>query len=125
MDEAMVRSAYQPPHQFNVIHIPSALKVDFWMLKPDAFEHEMFRRKVRDSWLGEPVWIATADDVVLHKLYWNKLTPSDRQLSDVAGVVAVQKGKLDENYLKQWADRLDVTENLAKALSGELRPKHT
>jgi len=46
-------------------------------------------------------------------------------LSDVAGVVAVQKGKLDENYLKQWADRLDVTENLAKALSGELHPKHT
>ena len=121
----MVRSAYQPPHQFNVIHIPSALKVDFWMLKPDAFEHEMFRRKVRDSWLGETVWIATAEDVVLHKLYWNKLTPSDRQLGDVAGVVAVQKGKLDENYLRDWATRLGVTENLAEALSGKLRPKHT
>ena len=79
VDEAMVRSAYQPPNQFNVIHIPSALKVDFWMLKADEFEREMFRRKLKDAWLGEPVWIATAEDVVLHKLYWNKLTPSDRQ----------------------------------------------
>lgn len=125
VDEAMVRSAYQPPHQFNVIHIPSALKVDFWILRPDAFEREMFRRKVNDSWLGESVWIATAEDVVLHKLLWHKMTPSDRQLGDVAGVVAVQKGKLDEAYLQNWAARLDVTESLNKALSGELRPKHT
>lgn len=125
VDEEMIRLAYQPPYQFNIIHVPSALKVDFWMLKPDEFEREMFRRKVRDAWLGEPVWIATAEDVILHKLYWNKLTPSDRQLGDVAGVVAVQKGKLDENYLKHWAARLEVIENLTKALSGELRPKHT
>lgn len=125
VDEAMVRSAYQPPNQFNVIHIPSALKVDFWILKADEFEREMFRRKLKDAWLGEPVWIATAEDVILHKLYWNKLTPSDRQLGDVAGVVAVQKGKLDESYLRAWADRLGVAEELHKALSGELRPKHT
>lgn len=125
VDEAMVRSAYQPPNQFNVIHIPSALKVDFWMLKADEFEREMFRRKLKDAWLGEPVWIATAEDVVLHKLYWNKLTPSDRQLGDVAGVVAVQKGKLDEAYLRRWSTELSVTAELEKALSGSLRPKHT
>lgn len=125
VDEAMIRSAYQPPHQFNVLHIPSALKVDFWMLRPDEFEREMFRRKVRDSWLGETVWIATAEDVVLHKLYWNKLTPSDRQLGDVAGVLAVQHGKLDQDYLRQWASYLKVQAELEKALAGGLRPKHT
>jgi hypothetical protein len=125
VDEAMIRSAYQPPYQFNVIHIPSALKGDFWILKPDEFEREMFRRKVKDSWLGETVWLATAEDVVLHKLYWNKLTPSDRQLGDVAGVVAVQRGKLDEAYLHKWAETLGVQVQLAQALAGELRPKHT
>jgi hypothetical protein len=125
VDEAMVHSAYQPPNQFNVIHIPSALKVDFWILKSNEFEREMFRRKLKDSWMGEPVWIATAEDVVLHKLYWNRLTPSDRQLGDVAGIVAVQKGNLDEAYLRQWAAKLGVESELSKALSGELRPKHT
>lgn len=125
VDEAMIRSAYRPPHQFNVIHIPSALKVDFWMLKPDDFEREMFGRKVKDSWLGEPVWIATAEDVVLHKLYWNKLTPSDRQLGDVAGVVKVQQGKLDEAYLRRWATPLGVQAELENALAGGLCPKHT
>lgn len=126
VDEGMIRSAYPPPNQFNAIHLPSALKVDFWILKTtDAFEREMFRRRLKDSWLGETVWIATAEDVVLHKLYWNKLTPSDRQLGDVAGVVAVQKEKLDESYLHRWASELSVTTELEKALSGELRPKQT
>ena len=30
LDEAAVRAAYRPPHQFNLIHVPSALKADFW-----------------------------------------------------------------------------------------------
>ena len=125
VDEAMIRSAYQPPYQFNVIHVPSALKVDFWMLKPNAFEREMFRRKVKDTWLGETVWMATAEDVVLHKLHWNRLTPSDRQLGDVAGVVAVQRDRLDKSYLRHWAARLGVAGELEDALSGKLRPKRT
>ncbi len=125
VDEAMVRAAYQPPYQFNLIHIPTALKVDFWMLKPGEFEREMYRRKVKDSWLGESVWIATAEDVVLHKLYWNKLTPSERQLGDVAGVMAVQRGRLDENYLRQWANIIGVTSELENALAGKYKPKHT
>ncbi len=125
VDEAMVGSAYQPPNQFNVLHIPSALKVDFWMLTSSEFEGEMFRRKVKDLWLGESVWIATAEDVVLHKLYWNKLTPSERQLGDVAGVMAVQGGRLDEDYLRKWAGVLDVTPELENALAGKYQPKHT
>ena len=125
VDEGMIRSAYQPPHQFNVIHIPSALKVDFWILKPDEFEYEMFRRKVKDSWMGETVWIATAEDVILHKLYWNSLTPSERQLGDVAGVVHVQGEKLDRAYLRSWAAELGVTPILEKAIAGEIKPKST
>src|SRR5574341_135348 len=89
VDEQAVRGAYQPPHQFNVIHVPTALKADFWLLRPRPFEQEMFRRRVRDEWFGQPLWLATAEDIILHKLHWNLITPSERQLSDVAGVCAV------------------------------------
>ena len=60
LDEAAVRAAYQPPHQFNLIHIPSALKADFWLLRPAPFEREMFSRRVKDAWFGETIWLATA-----------------------------------------------------------------
>ena len=37
IEEAAVRAAYRPPHQFNAIDTRSALKVDFWLPKPEAF----------------------------------------------------------------------------------------
>lgn len=125
LDEAAVRAAYQPPYQFNLIHIPSALKADFWLLRPDPFEREMFSRRIKDVWFGETIWLATAEDVILHKLYWNGITPSDRQLADVAGVVEVQRGKLDEAYLRSRAAELGLTVELQAALSGASRPKDT
>lgn len=125
LDEESIKSAYRPPHQFNLIHVPSALKADFWLLRAVPFEREMFRRRIRDTWFGEPIWLATAEDVILHKLYWNRISPSDRQLGDVAGVVQVQRNKLDVSYLRRSAVELQVSQELESALSGEIRPKQT
>jgi hypothetical protein len=125
IEEAAVRAAYQPPHQFNAIDSRSALKVDFWLPKPEPFDQEMLQRRTQATLFGEPAWIATAEDVILHKLLWNRISPSDRQLGDAAGVVAVQAGALDEHYLKQWARELNVLPELDRLLSGEIRPKQT
>ena len=85
----------------------------------------MLRRRVSVTLFGEPAWITTAEDVILHKLGWNRITPSDRQLGDAAGVVAVQAGALDQNYLKQWAQELKLANELERLLSGEIKPKQT
>ena len=74
---------------------------------------------------GDSAWIATAEDVILHKLYWNKLTPSDRQLQDAAGVYAVQIDTLDQAYLSRWARNLDVQQALTDLTSGKTKPKTT
>jgi hypothetical protein len=66
-----------------------------------------------------------AEDCILHKLVWNRITPSDRQMGDAAGVVGVQGEKLDRSYLKHWADALGVSGDLNQLLSGEVRPKRT
>lgn len=125
LDESSIHAAYRPPFQFNMIHIPSALKADFWLLRPIPFEREMFSRRVQDTWFGETVWLATAEDVILHKLYWNRITPSDRQLGDAAGVVQVQRIKLDLEYLRKWAQELALSTELEALLSGTIRPKQT
>jgi len=74
---------------------------------------------------GEPAWITAAEDSILHKLVWNNITPSERQLGDAAGVVAVQFEKLDKSYLKTWAEALGVSVELNRLLSGEIKPKRT
>lgn len=125
VDEPAIRAAYQPPHQFNVIDRRSALKVDFWLPTGSAFEREMFQRRRHLPVLGVPAWIATAEDIILHKLYWDKISPSARQLNDAAGVYVVQRASLDLDYLKQQAIELDVQQSLQDILDGKIRPKQT
>ena len=85
----------------------------------------MFDRRARLTLFGAQAWICTAEDVILHKLYWNLITPSDRQIGDAAGVVAVQNERLDRDYLNKWGSALGVADVLADLLSGKIRPKHT
>ena len=125
LEEAAVRAVYEPPHQFNAIDTRSALKVGFWLALPAPFDREMLRRRTRATLFGEPAWISTAEDVVLHKLIWNRLTPSDRQLGDAAGIVAVQADALDKKYLRHWAQELRVADKMEGLLRGEIKPKST
>jgi hypothetical protein len=67
--------------------------------------------------------MATKEDVILHKLYWNQITPSERQLSDAAGVFAIQKEQLDVAYLRHWAAEINAADVLEKILDQTIRPK--
>jgi hypothetical protein len=122
---ASVAAALKPPYQFNAIDTRSALKVDFWTLRDEPFERQMFARRRSVGLFGQPAFIATAEDVLLHKLVWNKMTPSDRQLGDAAGIWTMQQPVLDLPYLERWATELGVSDRLGAIVRGEIRPKQT
>jgi hypothetical protein len=63
--------------------------------------------------LDEPV-----EDTVLRKLQWYRDggEVSDRQWSDVLGILMAQGGRLDEGYLRQWSDALRLSDLLDRAL---------
>lgn len=83
----------------------------------------MLRRRFQATLFGEPAWISTAEDVILHKLL--RISPSDPQLGDAAGVVAVQTAALDKDYLRRWAGELHLSDDLKRLLTEEIRPKET
>lgn len=120
-----VRAALRPPYQFNALDTHSALKVDFWVLRSDPFERQAFERRILVEVFDTPAWMATAEDVILHKLYWNRLTPSQRQLQDAAGVYVVQAGALDQAYLRRWAATLGTGSELDDLVAGRITPKST
>ncbi len=111
-DVQMIRDGYQGTLQFNLLHHQTGIKIDFWMTRPDAFHRSMFERRRCETVWGQKIWICTAEDILLHKLYWNKISPSDRQLSDVKGVLQVCGKKLNWAYINEWADQLLVKQIL-------------
>jgi hypothetical protein len=54
------------------------------------------------------VWIVSAEDLILSKLFWAKDSRSELQLKDVRQIIRAQTG-LDWPYLERWAEQLAVT----------------
>ena len=113
IDEEMIREAIQRYASFNVIHLATMFKVDIFILKPNATSQEEMARRDRYSISGEPteaVFLASAEDIILHKLYWFQLggSVSERQWNDVLGVIQVQAEQLDYGYLERAAEERGI-----------------
>jgi hypothetical protein len=85
----------------------------------------MFERRIHTTLFGGEAWLASPEDVILHKLYWNKITASERQVNDAAGIAAVQGEQLDRTFLLKWSDSLSVTDDVRRLLRGEIEPKQS
>ena len=64
---------------------------------------------------GGDLYVATAEDVFIAKLEWAKLSESERQLEDAAGILRMQGEALDFDYIDRWGDALGLTAQLAAA----------
>ncbi|HBG26217.1 MAG: hypothetical protein A2Y10_08910 [Planctomycetes bacterium GWF2_41_51] len=106
---------------FNVIHLASAFKIDIFVRKETAFQIQMFAhsRKLQLGNLQKKQIFVSPEDVILLKLDWYKQSDcvSDRQWSDIIGVLSVQKNSLDYKYLKTWSANLGLNDLLQKAIS--------
>jgi hypothetical protein len=95
-------------------------KVDVFVLKDTPFARENMARRIQIEVPGleRSLWFASPEDIVLHKLLWYSEGGgvSDRQWYDLQGVLRIQRNVLDRDYLRRWADRLEVSDLLQRAL---------
>lgn len=111
--EFVIEEAVRKRDQFNVIHLTSAFKIDFWLLKDTPHDRERFRRRLLGLLFEREVWITSPEDVILSKLQWYQMTGgSDRQFQDVLEVYEIQEPFLEHAYLDQWAGALGLAELL-------------
>jgi hypothetical protein len=117
-----IRAAIRSRASFNLIHLPTLYKVDIFVTRADAWaREEMARRRAEQIDVGEEVvtlHFCSPEDAILHKLEWYRAggRVSDRQWSDVLGVLKVQTATLDVAYLRHWAADLGLSELLEQAL---------
>lgn len=103
-----IKEAIFEKSMFNVIHLPTTLKLDFWILTDEQFDKSRFRRKRKVRILGQPMVMASAEDTILQKLRWYKIGKIEKHLVDAAFVYQIQKKNLDMGYLADWVRRLGV-----------------
>jgi hypothetical protein len=105
VDPIWMEEAIHNKLQFNVLHLPTMLKLDFWLLKNEAFDLERFKRRRSIKAFGQNMSFATPEDTILQKLLWYKESTIEKHLIDAAFVYQIQKDTLDEAYLEGWAKK--------------------
>jgi hypothetical protein len=109
----VIQEATERGDHFNAIHLKTSFKIDFWLRKQTAYEKTCFGRRLRGTMFGRTVWLTSAEDLILSKLLWYKMSPVlERQLQDVLEVYEIQSQDLDLDYLEDWASQLEVRDLL-------------
>lgn len=122
VDDQAMRRAISLRRMFNLIHLGTLFKVDIYIPKDDEFGRQQFQRVRRETLFpGEAgaVYVSAPEDTILAKLQWHRRggEVSERQLTDVLGVLKVQRERLDLAYLREWGERLGVLDLLEELLA--------
>lgn len=122
VDKSPIREAIRTYRSFNVIHLETIFKVDLFVAGPNPFHRAQLARSRLRSLDEASAWqirVLSAEDTLLAKLNWYRLggEVSERQWRDVLGVLAVQAGRLESEYLFRMAEELGVADLLARALA--------
>lgn len=103
-----VRDALLHKSIFNMVYLPTYLKLDFWLLKDDEFDQSRFSRRRPVEILGQLMMMASAEDTILQKLKWYQMGKIEKHLVDAAFVYQIQLKNLDQKYLSLWVRKLKV-----------------
>ncbi len=106
---------------FNVIHFETAFKIDIFTANSE-FEKLLLTRSKKnkiDESVNKLFSLVSPEDIILLKLQWYRQSgcESERQWTDIFGVLAVQKEHLDFDYLRDWAEKMELSDLLEKAIS--------
>jgi hypothetical protein len=121
LDRGSIEDALRTRAPFNIIHLESSFKVDFFVLREGRFDQESFsRRRLRriDPNLDTETFLQSAEDTVLAKLEWYRLGGgvSEIQWRDVIGILKAQGERADFGYMRRWSQELGVSDLLVRAV---------
>jgi len=77
------------------------------------FEREAIARALRVEIGGYRVAYATAEDLIIHKLFAGR----PRDIEDIRGVLARKQGKVDRKYLRHWISQFAQLEGKGHLLT--------
>jgi hypothetical protein len=123
VSEDAVHDAIRRRRSFNVVHLPTALKIDVFLPQERAFDRAALERAVLEpldpDGSGPAYPVASSEDVVLAKLEWFRTggEVSERQWGDLLGVLRVSGPTVDRDYLSRMAASLGLSALLERAFS--------
>lgn len=96
----------------------SPFKIELFFLTDDPHDRIRFERRKSGRFAGEPVWLASPEDVIITKLRWSKQGKRTKDVDDVRNVIEVQSDAIDWAYVHRWCDEHGTRELLERIREG-------
>jgi len=117
-----VRYAVEQRSCFNLIHLPTAYKVDVFVSRGRPFDQAAMARAMPQALSADDslrVPVATPEDSIVAKLEWFQLgdESSQRQWDDVSRLVALHGPALDVAHMRRMAESVGVIDLLDRLLA--------
>src|SRR3989339_1053839 len=85
-------------NRFAIADATNTFRIDLWIPKTQ-YEQRAFERRINKKYNRDKISLISPEDLILFKLLANRT----KDLDDIKGVLARQKGKLDREYLRFWS----------------------
>ncbi len=103
-----IKEAIKNKSQFQAVHLPTMLKMDFWILTDQEFDKIRFQRRKKIKLFNQLMEMATPEDTIVQKLIWYGKGEIEKHLVDAAFVLQIQGKNLDKKYLTSWINKLNL-----------------
>jgi hypothetical protein len=100
---------------FNVIHMESGSKADFYIAYNPLHQWGMAHKQliqIEDS----PIWIAPPEYVILRKLEFHREGGSEKHLTDITGMLEISGSGIDTTIISDWCQKLGLEAQWQAAL---------
>ncbi|HJT33937.1 MAG TPA: hypothetical protein VJ783_17965, partial [Pirellulales bacterium] len=106
----------------HLVHVASCpFTIELFYLSDDEHDQERFRRRREATLFERKVSLPTAEDMIVTKLRWAITRAGTKDRDDARDVIAIQRDRLDWDYIQSWADR-HGTRALLDEIRRELSP---
>jgi len=106
IDKEMIKDAISRKFYFNIIHIPSANKIDFFLLQDDDYAKGQFKRRKAENFDEvRQAFFSCVEDIIIKKLDYYLEGKSEKHIEDIMGILRTYPNKIDFDYLQKWAKR--------------------
>lgn len=101
---------------FNMIYNETSFKIDIIPLnEKDDYEAEKFKHRIKINFQNKDLFVTSPEDLIISKLLWSKSAGvSERQFKDCESIYALNREKLNLNYVKKWLPILKIEDEFNK-----------
>jgi Nucleotidyltransferase of unknown function (DUF6036) len=91
---------------FNITDFETGIRYDFMSYKDSDYNWRAFQRREEVDFFGTKCFICSKEDLVISKLQWYNITPSEKQLEDLKFLLLDKS--LNMSYIIGWINTLKL-----------------